>query len=319
MSCSSSLVLYTFVNAMGGALTVRAETDAPIGIFDSGLGGLAVLREVRRLLPHENVLFLGDTARQPYGPQPIEDVRRYAVEITGYLAQHGVKVVIIACNTASVAGQEAAQRCFPELPVLGMIGPGVRAALRHTASETATASQGRRIGVWGTGITVRSRAYDERLLQANPDMQVLGVACSDLLRLAEKGRIDDRPHLLALAHRYFLPLADFKVDALILGCTDLTCVRDIAEEVAGKDVLVIDPAEEVVHETRQILEGTGQLRPPAGDPPRYQFLITGDDLVNFATFTSRFMGISQVEVERVSLADVQQASLAAVQEGRECA
>jgi aspartate aminotransferase len=284
-------------------LTASLEANAPIGIFDSGLGGLAVLREVRRWLPHENVLFLGDTARQPYGPQPIENVRRYAVEITAYLAQQGVKMVIIACNTASAAGQEAAQRRFPELPVLGMIGPGVRAAL--------TASQHSRIGVWGTGITVKSKAYDQRILHADPTMEVLGVACPDLLRLAEKGRIDDRPHLVALARRYFQPLADFEIDTLILGCTDLTCVRDIAEEVAGQDVLVIDPAEEVVREARQILEGAGRLKPPTGDPPRYQFLITGDDLASFAAFTARFMGLSAVEVEQIALAQVQQAITAA--------
>jgi glutamate racemase len=270
-----------------------ARRDAPIGIFDSGLGGLAVLREVRRLLPYENVLFVGDTARQPYGPQPMEDVRRYAVEITGYLAEQGVKLVIIACNTASVAGREAAQRCFPELPVLGMIDPGVRAAL--------AASQRRRIGVWGTSITVKSRAYDERILHASPEMEVLGATCPDLLRLAEKGKIDDRPHLLTLAHKYFQPLADFRIDTLILGCTDLTCVRDIAEEVAGPDVMVIDPAEEVVREAKQILENAGQLRPATDDPPRYQYVITGDDLDNFAAFTARFMALPEIKVERVTL------------------
>jgi glutamate racemase len=282
-------------------MTANVEAEAPIGIFDSGLGGLAVLREVRRLLPHENVLFLGDTARQPYGPQPLEDVRRYAVEITGYLEQHGVKMVIIACNTASAAGREAAQRCFPELPVLGMIGPGVRAALQKSASKAMAAGQGSRIGIWGTAITISSRAYDQLILQLDPATQVLGVACPDLLRLAEKGRIDDRPHLLALARRYFQPLADFKIDTLILGCTDLTCVRDIAEEVAGPDVTVIDPAEEVVREARQILEDAGGLRPPTDSPPRYQFSITGDDLANFAAFTSRFMGWPEVRVERVAL------------------
>lgn len=278
-------------------MTVQATRDAPIGIFDSGLGGLAILREVRRLLPDEHVLFVGDTARQPYGPQPVEDVRRYTIEITGYLARQGVKMVIIACNTASAAGGEAAQRCFPELPVLGMIEPGVRAAL--------TMSRGSRIGVWGTGITVRSKAYDQRIVQADPRMEVLGVACPDLLRLAEKGKIDDRPLLLGLAHKYFQPLADFRIDTLILGCTDLTCVRDIVEEVAGPEVVVIDPAEEVVREARRILNDAGLLRPPGGDPPRTRFLITGDDLDNFASFTARFMGWSQVDIERISLKELE--------------
>jgi glutamate racemase len=274
-------------------MSASNDSDAPIGIFDSGLGGLAVLREVRRLLPHEDVLFLGDTARQPYGPQPVEDVRRYALEITGYLAEKGVKLVIIACNTASVAGREAAQQHFPDLPVLGMIGPGVRAAL--------DASQGRRIGVWGTAITVDSQAYDQQILQLDPDMEVFGAACPELLRLAEKGQIDDRPHLLSLAHGYFQPLASQEVDTLILGCTDLTCVRDIAEEVAGETVKVVDPAEEVVREARQILRDAGALRPPEHGFGRYQFLITGDDQANFASFTAKFLGLPEVRVDRVSL------------------
>ena len=150
------------------------KKNAPIGIFDSGLGGLAVLREVRRLLPHEDVVFLGDTARQPSGPQPVESVRQYAIENTAYLAPTGAKLVIIACNTASVAGREASQACFPDLPVLGMIGPGVRAAL--------AASQHSRIGVWGTRVTVDSKAYDQRILEAAPNVEVKGVACPDLLR-----------------------------------------------------------------------------------------------------------------------------------------
>lgn len=280
-------------------MAVNVKPEAPIGIFDSGLGGLAVLREVRRLLPHENVLFLGDTARQPFGPRPMEEVRRFSVEITGYLAQQGVKMVIIACNTASVAGREMAQRCFPDLPVLGMIGPGVRAAL--------TASQSSRIGVWGTAITVESKAYDQRILEAEPNINVLGATCPELLRLAEKGQIDDRPYLLQLADRYYQPLADFQVDTLILGCTDLTCVRDIAEEVAGEGVTVVDPAEEVVREARQILQEAGAARSPGESPAVYQFLITGQDQANFAAFTARFMDLPEVEVDRVPLAAVQRA------------
>ncbi|MGQ9598908.1 MAG: glutamate racemase [Anaerolineae bacterium] len=278
-------------------MTANVTAEAPIGIFDSGLGGLAVLREVRRLLPDEHVLFVGDTARQPYGPQPVEDVRQYTIEITGYLARHGVKMVIIACNTASVAGREAAQRCFPELPVLGMIEPGVRAAL--------SISRGNRIGILGTSITIRSKAYDQQIQQADPTMAVLGATCPDLLRLAEKGKVDDRPLLLGLARRYFQPLADSQIDTLILGCTDLTCVRDIIEEVAGRDVVVIDPAEEVVREAHRILQNVGLLRPPGDDPPRTRFLITGDDLANFANFTARFMGWSHVEIDRISLKELE--------------
>jgi glutamate racemase len=251
------------------------------------------------LLPHEDVLFLGDTARQPYGPRPIQDVQRFAVEITGYLAQQGVKMVIIACNTASVAGRSAAQQCFPDLPVLGMIEPGVRGAL--------AASEHSRIGVWGTALTIENKAYDRLIGHFAPGVEVLGVACPELLRLAEKGKIDDRPHLLYLGRRYFRPLADFQIDTLILGCTDLTCVRDVAEEVAGDGVTVVDPAEEVVRQARQVLHEAAALKQPGGGGARYRFLVTGDDAAAFAAFAARFMELPQVAVQQVPLAQVEQA------------
>jgi glutamate racemase len=138
-------------------------------------------------------------------------------------------------------------------------------------------------------------------------MQVFGATCSELLRLAEKGKIDDRPHLLSLARGYFQPLADQGIDTLILGCTDLTCVRDIAEEAAGQHVTVVDPAEEVVREARQLLQEGGGLRSGQQGPPVYRFLITGDDQDNFAAFTARFMGLPGVQVQRVALPDVEAA------------
>jgi glutamate racemase len=275
------------------------NANAPIGIFDSGLGGLAVLREVNRLLPDEDTLFLGDTLRQPYGPRTVEEVRQYAIEITGYLIQRGVKMVLIGCNTASIAGGEAAQRCFPDIPVIGMINPGVRAAL--------CASKRKQIGVWGTEITIASKAYDQKLVETDPDVKVVGVACPTLLRLAEKGKIGDRPYLRSLATKDFQPVADFNADTLILGCTDFTCVRDIINEVVGERVTVVDPAEEVVREASQVLSERGGLHPESGRSSVGQYLITGDDLDNFSTFGAKFLGGSKINVSRVPLADVQKA------------
>jgi glutamate racemase len=274
-------------------MSYRIPRNAPLGIFDSGPGGLAVLQEVRRLLPDEDVIYVGDTARQPYGPRPQEEVRRFAVELTGYLAQQGAKLVIIGCNTASVAGLDAAQRAFPEIPVLGMLGPGVRAALKATRNK--------RIGVWGTELTAQSRAYDHMIHEVAPDAYVLSVATPVLLRLAEKGQIDDRAYLSQLAREYFQPVAD--VDTLILGCTDLTCVRDIIDETVGA-VTVVDPAEAVVMEARQILSGFNALQ-AAHDHPEYVFQITGNDVNNFAAFTARFLNMPQVDVEWIDLREVQ--------------
>jgi glutamate racemase len=139
-------------------------------------------------------------------------------------------------------------------------------------------------------------------------MEVLGAACPELLRLAEKGQIDDRPYLFELAHEYYQPLAQFQADTLILGCTDLTCVRDIAEEAAGEGVTVVDPAEEVVREARKIVQEAGVLKGPGVEPAVYHFSITGDDVAGFAAFTERFMDLPHVAVEQISLDELRQAA-----------
>jgi glutamate racemase len=281
-------------------MEIKMDPNAPIGIFDSGLGGLAVLREVNRLLPNEDCLFLGDTLRQPYGPRTIEEVRQYAIEITGYLIDKGAKMVLIGCNTASIAGGDAAQACFPDVPVIGMIKPGVRAALR--------ASQSKRIGVWGTEITVASQAYDQLIVNVDPQAEVVGVACPTLLRLAEKGKIGDRAYLRDLATKDFQKVADFAADTLILGCTDFTCVRDIIDEVVGSRVVVVDPAEEVVREASRVMLERGGVNPGSNRPARMKFFITGDDQDNFSSFGAKFLGVPMIDVTRVPLAEVQAAA-----------
>jgi glutamate racemase len=276
----------------------KMNPNAPIGIFDSGLGGLAVLREVNRLLPNENCLFLGDTLRQPYGPRTVEEVRQYAIEITGYLIQQGVKMVLIGCNTASIAGGDAAQERYPETPVIGMIRPGVRAALR--------ASKSKRIGVWGTEITVASQAYDQMLVQTDPQAHVAGVACPTLLRLAEKGKIDDHAYIHQLASADFQKIAEFNADTLILGCTDFTCVRDVIDEVVQDQVVVVDPAEEVVREATRIMNVRDGLN-KQNVPGTTRFVVTGDDKENFSRFGAKFLGVPGIEVSRIPLADVMSA------------
>lgn len=275
---------------------VSIRPEAPIGVFDSGLGGLAVVRELKRAMPGENVLYFGDTARRPYGPQPMKKVREYAVEITRFLIQRGVKAVIIACNTASVAGAEAARRCSSEVPVLDMVGPGVRAALRETRSG--------RIGVWGTALTIENKAYDQGILRMDEDAEVCGVACPELLRLAERVAIDDRARLTKLALRYFEPIADFGADVLILGCTDLTCIQPIADAVVGEAAVVVDPAQEVISEARRKLEMMGALRVEREGPGSCHYLVSGNDEAEFASFAADFLRVRDVAVTRVSVQEI---------------
>jgi glutamate racemase len=274
-------------------MNLRMSPSQPIGVFDSGLGGLSVLKEVEKLLPYEDVLFVGDTARQPYGPQTVEKVRQYTLEITAYLVKQGAKVVIIACNTASVAGREAAQQAFPQIPVFGMISAGVRGALRHTKTG--------RIGVWGTRVTIESNAHKDMLLKQQPDLQVEGVSCPDLLRLAEKGKIDDVDHLTQLAKQYYEPLASLQPDSLILGCTDFPCVRDIIDRSIPPTVTVIDPGEEVVLDLKHWLFDKQLQKPAGGQRGHTIYRVTGDDIDNFTTFTKRYMNTEDVDVRSLTL------------------
>lgn len=277
------------------------DASAPIGIFDSGLGGLAVLRQVQHLLPHEDCLFLGDTARQPYGPQTMELVRQYTIEITGYLVKQGVKMVLIGCNTASAAGGDAAQAQHPEIPVIGMIEAGVLAALQ--------VSRNKRVGVWGTEITVSSHAYHHQFSMTDPAVEVVEVACPEVLRLAEKGNIGNRPHLFNLIKRDFQKIIDFHADTLVLGCTDFTCVRDIIDDVVNKQVMVVDPAEEVVRKAGQILQDLQRLNPQRSKPGCTKFLITGDDGENFSRFGAQFLNVPSIQVTRIPLAELQNSAV----------
>jgi glutamate racemase len=271
----------------------KTLSSQPIGIFDSGLGGLSILREVEKLLPNEDVIFVGDTARQPYGPRTIDEVRQYTLEITGYLVGQGVKAVIIACNTASVAGREAAQAAFPQVPVFGMVSAGVRGALRHTRSG--------KIGIWGTRVTVESNAHKEMLIKENPTIEAQGVACPELLRLAEKGKIDDTDHLIKLAQMHYEPLIPLQPDILVLGCTDFPCVRHIIDQVVPEGVTIIDPGEEVVLDLKSLLQENQLLKTGSANKGHYTYRVTGEDIDNFTAFTKRYMNTNEVDVRPLSL------------------
>jgi len=270
--------------------------NAPIGIFDSGPGGLAVLKEVRRLLPHEDVLYLGDTARQPFELRPKEEVCQISLEITGYLISQGVKLIIIGCNTASVASLEAIHSTFSETPVLGMIEPGVRTAI--------AASQNQRYGVLGSIITVQSQAYDTKIKNLHPEAAVLGVVPTDLFRYTEKGLLEDQETLKELVARYTGPLMEYNVGTVILGCTDLTCVRDLIEDFVGDRAKVVDPAEEVVIQAGDVLEKAKLMHEAQRLAPNYRFIITGDGINEFADYTRWFVDLPNVNVRKVDLEEL---------------
>ena len=254
--------------------------DAPIGIFDSGFGGLTVARSVLDQLPHEPVLYLGDTARQPYGQKPIGEVREYALECLDHLVDQGVKVLVIACNSASAAVLRDARERY-DVPVVEVILPAARRAV--AASRTG------RIGVICTRATAESMAYDDAFAAA-PHVQLLTQPCPRFVDFVEAG-VTGGEELLAAAHEYLDPLISEGVDTLILGCTHYPLLTGVISYVMGDNVTLVSSAEECAKDVFRMLVQTDLMRP--GGDPAYTFLTTGapDD---FETIGRRFLGPEMV-------------------------
>jgi len=245
--------------------------DAPIGIFDSGVGGLTVARSVIDQLPAEQVVYVGDTAHGPYGPQRIADVRRHALAIGDALVERGVKLLVIACNTASAACLADARERY-DLPVVEVVRPAVRRAVATTRNG--------RIGVIGTRATVASGAYDDAFAAAR-DVEVTSVACPRFVDFVERGLTSGR-QVLGLAQGYLEPLQRAKVDTVVLGCTHYPLLAGVLQIVLGPDVTLVSSAEETAKDVVRVLMTGGLAREPedprsSGRPPApHQFLATGD-------------------------------------------
>ena len=233
-------------------------TRRPIGVFDSGVGGLTVVRAVRAALPEEDILYLGDTARLPYGSKSPETVARYSITCAKFLAEHDVKVLLIACNTASAHALPVLREETP-VPVIGVIDAGARAA--HHASESG------RIGVIGTAGTVASGAYDRAVRALRPAVEVFAQACPLFVPLVEEGLAEHEAARL-IARDYLAPLHDVRIDTLVLGCTHYPAMRRMIGEVMGPGVRLIDSGEETALEVARALGDLGLLAPEDHAPTR---------------------------------------------------
>jgi glutamate racemase len=270
--------------------------EAPIGIFDSGVGGLTVARAILDQLPDEQVIYVGDTAHVPYGPKPIADVRRYALECLDHLAAEGVKLLVIACNSAAAACLHDARERYP-IPVVEVIRPAVRRAVAATRNG--------HIGVIGTRATITSKAYEDAFAAA-PHVRVTSAACPQFVEFVERGITSGRA-LLGLAQSYLEPLQRAHVDTLVLGCTHYPLLAGLLGLVMGDDVTLVSSADETAKDVYRILVERDMLRPasdgmrgpqgeasPAGlagraQPPQHRFLATGD-AAPFRRLASRFLG-----------------------------
>ena len=273
-----------------------SNSASPIGIFDSGIGGLTVVREVMRQLPDERIIYFGDTARVPYGPKSPDTVRRYSREISEFLASQDVKAIVVACNTATAHALPVLQREF-DLPVLGVVEPGARAAV--------AASKRHELGVIGTAGTIGSGAYERAIRQIAPDAHILARACPLFVPLVEEGWLD-RDATRLIATEYLAPMQDAGVDTLVLGCTHYPLLKPLLGEILGPEVVLIDSAEETAAETARVLGARGLRAVRRGDAsltserPRHRF-IASDAPDHFLRLGQRFLGSAIECVETLTL------------------
>jgi glutamate racemase len=259
--------------------------DRPIGMFDSGVGGLTVARALIDLLPHEHVVYVGDTARGPFGPLPQDMVRRYAFEIIDALVERDVKLVVVACNTATAAALNEARTRY-RVPLVGVVDPGVRSAI--------VATRNGQVGVIGTTGTVLSGADQAAMEASRSGCRLTAVACPRFVEFVEGGEVDG-PAVRAVAQEYLAPLRAVGVDTLILGCTHYPLMARVIGDVMGRDVVLISSADETAFEVQHLLSSTGQLR-TSPEPARHRFLSSGEPEV-FARLGARFLGPEVGEVE----------------------
>ncbi len=263
------------------------RASAPIGMLDSGVGGLTVARAVLDQLPHEALYYIGDTAHSPYGPKPIAEVRSYSLALMDELVESGVKALVIACNSASAACLRDARERY-EVPVVEVILPAVRRAVAATRNG--------RVGVIGTRATITSGAYQDAFGAAG--VEVFAAACPRFADFVERGVTSGR-QLLGLAESYLAPLNQAGVDTLVLGCTHYPMLTGLLSVVMGDSVTMVSSAEETAKDVYRVLLGADLLRPDDAPPPRHVFRATGP-AEPFARLSRRFLGPDVLDVAAVA-------------------
>jgi glutamate racemase len=268
---------------------MSAHPELPIGVFDSGIGGLTVARALMRRLPDEHILYFGDTARVPYGVKSVETITHFAYQITEFLLQKQVKLLVVACNTmAAVASQAIAD--LSTVPVLDVIDAGARAAVACT--------RGGRVGVIGTLTTVNSGAYDLAIRRLDAKVSIGSQACPLFVPLVEEGWLD-HPVTRLTAQEYLQPLLAARIDTLVLGCTHYPLLRPLLQSVVGPDVVLVDSADNMAARAAEMLQRDGLARAP-GTPPSHHFFVT-DVPQRFQQIGERFLGHALDHVHVVTL------------------
>lgn len=268
-----------------GAVFLHSSTAAPIGVFDSGVGGLTVLRVLQRQLPNENFLYFGDTARLPYGTRSPAEIRQFVREILDWMQAEGCKLVVMACNTSSALALEALQPDYA-MPLIGLIQPAAQVAVQ----------QGNRIGVIATAATAQSRAYRQALRESNPNVQVWEISCPEFVPLVEQQRIED-PYTLQVAAQYLAPLIEAQVDTLIYGCTHYPHLAPVIQQLLPTTTHLLDPAEAVTRAVQMELEVLGLRHGHRPLPVRF---CVSHDPQHFSLAIERWLGF-QAPVDLIQL------------------
>ena len=258
----------------------------PIGVFDSGVGGLTVARALMDYLPSESILYYGDTARGPYGPRSREDVLAITAEIADTLVAEGVKMIVVACNSASSAGVDHIRDTHPDVPLIEVWWPTARAAVHATRNGN--------IGVIGTQLTIDSRMYEWALRSTQENVHIFSQACPLFVEFVERGEVTG-PRIVALAEEYLEPLKARDIDTLILGCTHYPLLRAVVQTVMGRDVVLIESDQEIAIEVFSELKSRDAFRPSEA-APKHRFLASGDPEA-FRELGARFLGPEMAGVE----------------------
>lgn len=264
-------------------------SNAPIGIFDSGVGGLTVARSILDQLPNESTLYIGDTARGPYGPRPLAEVREFALESLDFLVEQGVKAIVIACNTASAAMLRDARERY-SIPVIEVIQPAARRAVSATRSG--------KIGVIGTRATIDSAAYLDAFAAA-PQLDITSISCPLFVEYVERGETSGDA-ITEIARKYLAPFIDAKIDTLVLGCTHYPLLTGVISYVMGDGVTLVSSAEETAKDLYRTLVEKSLLRIQQEEQPTHRFLATGDAKA-FESLARRFLGPEVTRVEHREL------------------
>jgi glutamate racemase len=256
-----------------------------IGMFDSGIGGLTVMKQILQLLPKESIVYFGDTARLPYGEKSRETIIRYSIENAIFLMEQHIKILVVACNTAASVSLEKLQSFF-KIPIVGVINPG--------AQKAALSSKNGRIAVLGTKGTIASGAYQKEIANILPSAQIFPIACPLFVPLVEE-KMASHPVSKIMVQEYLKPLKNLKIDTLLLGCTHYPFLKQLIQEEVGRDVLIVDSASTCAENVEKILKEKNLFQNQP-HPPAYRFIVS-DDNQKFHSLGEQFLGFSIPEVE----------------------